>query len=80
MSVTRHERLRCWGIYPFADFRGAVIERAVITGRGYGRVVVQARRPSFTVECFDCGPSEHVAPDDDGSFAVCLHCGRDRWL
>lgn len=85
----RDERLFSWGIRAvIGDRRGAVIVSSeleldpvlgVIPAPG-ARVRVVRRRASFTVECLDCGPSEHVAPDDDSTFAVCLRCGRDRWL
>jgi hypothetical protein len=69
------ERLRRWGIVEvFDDYRGAVIEQPE-----RHEVTVIRRRVSFTVDCADCGPSEHVSPDDH-TVAVCLRCGRDRWL
>ena len=77
-SVELAERLERWGIVEvFDDLRGAVIETVVITEPA--RVTVEKKRASFTVECLDCGPSEHISPDDHG-FAICLRCGRDRWL
>jgi hypothetical protein len=75
----RIERLQRWGIVEvFDDRRGAVIETEVRVDEP-ARVQIVKRRASFTVDCLDCGPSEHVSPDD-ASFAVCLRCGRDRWL
>jgi hypothetical protein len=72
------ERLAEWGIVEvIGDFRGAKIEQ---THRIQPAIVTHVkRRPSFTDECLDCGPSPHVCPDDH-TIAVCLRCGRDRWL
>lgn len=68
-------RLSSWGITSIiGDYRGAVLEVPV-----RAEVTVIRRRPSFTVDCLDCGPSPHVSVDDH-SAAVCLRCGRDRWL
>jgi hypothetical protein len=82
MSVD--ERLARWGIREvFDDRRGCLIETTVVDvalrGTARGSVTLLKRRASFTVDCLDCGPSEHVSPDD-ANVAVCLRCGRDRWL
>lgn len=69
------DRLRQWGIVEVIESgRGAVIESQV-----RAEVTLVKRRVSFTAECLDCGSSEHVAIDDH-AVAVCLRCGRDRWL
>jgi hypothetical protein len=82
------ERLAWWGITGvFGDFRGAQVEQTMRIDRGapgrppteHEQVTIIKQRPSFTVECLDCGPSPHVTPDD-AAIAVCLRCGRDRWL
>lgn len=89
--MNKADKLKRWGIVAvFDDLRGAEIEWPI---KLYGpsadpllpfsdaapHATILRRRASFTVDCLDCGPSEHVSPDDHG-FAVCLRCGRDRWL
>jgi hypothetical protein len=79
--------LALWGIVEvLGDYRGARIEqKTLITVRGEDGCATQAevtqekRRHSFTAQCLDCGSAPHVSPDD-ASIAVCLRCGRDRWL
>jgi hypothetical protein len=73
--LTPSARLAMWGITEIiGDYRGAVLEVPVRK-----EVTIIRRRQSFTAQCLDCGPSEHVSVDD-ASAAVCLRCGRDRWL
>ena len=68
-------RLRRWGIIDvWHDQRGAIIET-----QARAEVMLRKPRASFTAECLDCGESPHVTIDDH-AIAVCLRCGRDRWL
>lgn len=80
-SDRTRERLAGWGIVGvIGDYRGARIEtEARIERTEQATVTLIKRRPSFTVDCLDCGPAPHVSPDD-ASIGVCLRCGRDRWL
>lgn len=86
MSVA--DKLAGWGIVEvIGAFRGAVVHqesRHELSRPGKPphdvvEVTVVKRRSSFTSECLDCGPAPHVSPDDH-AIAVCLRCGRDKWL
>ena len=77
MPYRQRATIAFWGLLLFDDRRGAKIEWG--ERRGDVTVTVTKSRASFTVECLDCGPSEHVSPDDH-TIAICLRCGRDRWL